>query len=277
MPETANIARHLALMAARAPRQAALKIPRGRAAAGGIDYLTLDFAGLAAETAAWQKCLVTRGVRPGDRALVMVRPGLPLIASVFALFALGAVPVIIDPGMGRKNFLACVARSRPRVLVGVPLAQFFSRIFRAPFRSVQLRVAASAKLTARLAAPDGAAPAPEIGNAAATDLAAILFTSGSTGAPKGVCYGHGMFEAQIRLIREAYGIEPGEVDLPLLPVFALFNPALGLTTIVPEIDPRRPAAADPAAIVQAIRQENVTNSFGSPTLWRKIGGYCMAE
>ncbi|HTQ31572.1 MAG TPA: fatty acid CoA ligase family protein [Opitutaceae bacterium] len=277
MPETANIARHLALMAARAPRQAALKIPRGRATAGGIDYLTLDFAGLAAETAAWQKRLVTRGVRPGDRALVMVRPGLPLIASVFALFALGAVPVIIDPGMGRKNFLACVTRSRPRVLVGVPLAQFFSRIFRAPFRSVQLRVAASAKLTARLAAPDGAALAPEIGNAAATDLAAILFTSGSTGAPKGVCYRHGMFEAQIRLIREAYGIEPGEVDLPLLPVFALFNPALGLTTIVPEIDPRRPAAADPAAIVQAIRQENVTNSFGSPTLWRKIGGYCMAE
>jgi acyl-CoA synthetase (AMP-forming)/AMP-acid ligase II len=86
-----------------------------------------------------------------------------------------------------------------------------------------------------------------------------------------------MFEAQLRLLRDAYGIEPGEVDLPLLPVFALFNPALGLTTIVPEVDPRRPAAADPAQIVQAIRQENVTNSFGSPTLWRKIAGYCLAQ
>ena len=57
----------------------------------------------------------------------------------------------------------------------------------------------------------------------------------------------------------------------MLPIFALFNPALGMTTIVPEIDPRRPAAADPAKIVQAIRQEQVTNSFGSPTLWRIVG------
>jgi acyl-CoA synthetase (AMP-forming)/AMP-acid ligase II len=108
-------------------------------------------------------------------------------------------------------------------------------------------------------------------------LAAVLFTSGSTGAPKGVCYEHGMFEAQVRLIRETYGIQPGEVDLPMLPIFALFNPALGMTTVVPEIDPSRPAQVDPAKIVQAIQQENVTNSFGSPTLWGKIGAHCVAE
>ena len=44
-----------------------------------------------------------RDVRQGDRVLVMVRQGLPLIAAAFALFKLGAVPVIIDPGMGRKG------------------------------------------------------------------------------------------------------------------------------------------------------------------------------
>jgi len=278
MADRANIAHHLALMAARAPEQCALKIPRGRTRAGDIDYLAFSFAELATEIAAWQTRLAGRGVRPGDRALVMVRPGLPLIASVYALFALGAVPVIIDPGMGRKNFLACVARSQPRVLVGIPMAQVLSHIFRRPFRSVSVRVAVSGKLTARLA--PGAQSADtrfQIADSRADELAAILFTSGSTGAPKGVCYEHGMFAAQLRLLRETYGIEPGEIDLPLLPVFALFNPALGLTTIVPEIDPRRPAAADPAKIVQAIRQENVTNSFGSPTLWRKIAGHCLAQ
>ena len=62
--------------------------------------------------------------------------------------------------------------------------------------------------------------------------------------------------------------------VPMLPIFALFNPALGMTTVVPEIDPRHPSRVDPAKIVQAIRQEAVTNSFGSPTLWRIVADYC---
>ena len=77
----------------------------------------------------------------------------------------------------------------------------------------------------------------------------------------------------VELAEEAFGIEPGEIDLPTFPLFALFDPALGMTTIVPEIDPRRPADVDPAKIVQAIQQERVTNSFGSPTLWLNDSTY----
>jgi olefin beta-lactone synthetase len=267
----ANIARHLDRMAAAQPSAAALKVPRGRTARGGIDYLELSFAELLAETDAWCARLKARGVARGDRTLVMVRPGLPLIASVFALFKIGAVPVIIDPGMGIRNFLSCVERSRPRALVGIPLAQVLSRVFMRAFRSVGVRVPVSGSHTARIGTSGCEADAA---TAAPCELAAILFTSGSTGAPKGVCYEHGMFDAQVGLIRETYGIEPGEVDLPLLPVFALFNPALGMTSVIPEIDPRHPARADPAKIVQAILQENVTNSFGSPTLWGKVAEYC---
>jgi len=276
MAESANIARHLPLMAARQPNHPALKIPRSRTADGRIDYLTLTFAELDREVDAWCHRLTRAGIRRGDRTLLMVRQGLPLIAAAFALFKLGAIPVIIDPGMGLRNFLHCVRRSQPRALVGIPLAQVISRVFLSAFKSVSTRVWVNRSPTARIATgPE--VRGFEIANSAATDLAAILFTSGSTGAPKGVCYEHGMFEAQVRLIRETYGIEPGEVDLPMLPIFALFNPALGLTTVVPELDPRRPAAVDPAKIVQAIRQENITNSFGSPTLWRKIQAHCLAQ
>ncbi len=261
-------------MAALQPDHPALKIPRGRNSAGAIDYLSLSFAELSAEVDAWCVRLTAAGVRPGDRTLVMVRQGLPLIAAAFALFRLGAVPVVIDPGMGLKSFLACVERSRPRILVGIPLARLVSRIFRRAFRTVQVRVPASARGTARLADPKRPAPAVAPVKSAADDPAAILFTSGSTGAPKGVNYTHGMFDAQVELIRSTYGIEPGEVDLPMLPVFALFNPALGMTTIVPEIDPSRPASVDPRKIVQAILQENVTSSFGSPALWGRIARHC---
>ena len=265
-------------MAAAHPTRAALKIPRGRTRAGDIDYLSLSFAELDAEVSAWKVRLAVAGIARGDRTLLLVRQGLPLIASAFALFRLGAVPVVIDPGMGLKNFLACVARSRPTALVGIPFAQILSRLFRPSFRTVRTRVTASGSLTARRSSGSAIVNRKsEIVNSSPAELAAVLFTSGSTGAPKGVCYEHGMFAAQVRLIRETYAIEPGEIDLPLLPIFALFNPALGMTTIVPEIDPRRPAEVDPAKIVRAIRQENVTNSFGSPTLWRKIGDHCVAE
>lgn len=277
MTESANIARHLATMSEQQPDHAAVKIPRGRRA-GQIDYLTLSFRELDAEVDAWVTHLAERGVVTGDRVLVMVRQGLPLIAAVFALFRLGAVPIVIDPGMGRKSFLACVERSHPRVLLGIPLAQMVSRIFRSSFASVKVRVHASGSTTARLSSPGSSVTfRREAVASRADDLAAILFTSGSTGMPKGVCYEHGMFDAQVRLVRDAYGIVPGEVDLPMLSIFALFNPALGMTTVVPELDPSRPAAVDPARIVQAIQQEKVTNSFGSPTLWQKIFRHCIAH
>ncbi len=262
-------------MAAAQPDAVAIKIPRGRSSDGGIDYLALTFAELDTEVLAWEQNLAARGVRPGDRVLVMVRQGLPLIAAVFALFRMGAVPVIIDPGMGMKSFLRCVAHSRPRALLGIPLARFLSRVCFRAFRSIEVRVPASSSPLARIG--NSAFPIPHSEIQPNDGLAAILFTSGSTGAPKGVCYTHAMFEAQVRSIRAAYDIAPGEVDLSMLPVFALFAPALGMTTVVPEIDPSRPATLDPAKIVRAIRQENVTNSFGSPALWNKIADYCIAR
>jgi len=278
MAESANIARHLPLMAARQPEQPAIKVPRGRTSDGRIDYLTLTFRELDQEVDLWVILLQIKGVQKGDRVLVMVKQGLPLIAAAFALFKLGAVPVIIDPGMGRKNFLTCVARSKPRILLGIPLAQVLSHLFRSAFSSVEIRLWASSSATARIGNNAQLSTLnSQLVNSTAADLAAVLFTSGSTGAPKGVCYEHGMFEAQVRLIRDTYQIQPGEIDLPMLPIFALFNPALGMTTIVPEIDPSRPAAVDPAKIVQAILQEGVTNSFGSPTLWRKIFDHCLAR
>lgn len=261
-------------MAAAQPTTAALKIPRGRTRHGAIAYLTLSFAELEAEAAAWQHRLQIAGIQRGDRVLVMVRQGLPLIAAVFALFATGAVPVVIDPGMGRKAFLQCVERSRPRALLGIPLAQILSRFFRRAFQSVQVRVSASGRTTARCARPQGCPTQLAVAASAPDELAAILFTSGSTGAPKGVHYEHGMFDSQVELIRRTFDIQPGEIDLPMLPIFALFNPALGMTTVVPEIDPSKPAQVDPAKIVQAIQQEGITNSFGSPTLWLKIARHC---
>lgn len=265
-----NVSRFLDEKAQTHPQLAALMVPRGRTSSGEIDYLWLSFRELAAEQNEWARRFRANGIGEGSRVLLMVKPGLPLIAICFALFKIGAVPVVIDPGMGLKSFLSCVDRSQPDFLVGIPLAIWVSRVFRKSFRSVKGKVKVGGPL-ARVAESFQDEPAA---STRGDDLAAVLFTSGSTGAPKGVCYEHGMFEAQVEAIRSQYGIEPGEVDLPMLPIFALFNPALGMTTVVPEINPSKPATVDPRKIVQAIEQCGVSNSFGSPALWSKIGEYC---
>ena len=112
-----------------------------------------------------------------------------------------------------------------------------------------------------------------VANTGADDIAAIVFTSGSTGPPKGVVYRHSNFAAQVDAIREAYGVERGWVNLPTFPLFALFDPALGMTTVVPEMDPTRPARVDPEKIISPIREFGVTTMFGSPALLDTVGRY----
>src|SRR5690606_20043290 len=143
---------------------------------------TLSFAELAREQDAWAARFRAAGMEPGSRVLLMVRPGLPLIAICFALFKIGATPIVIDPGMGLKSFLACVRRSQPRFLVGIPLAIWVSRVFRGAFRSVAARTRVGGPLD-RIASPDTRAAAQRAAATRRDDLAAILFTSGSTGAP----------------------------------------------------------------------------------------------
>jgi acyl-CoA synthetase (AMP-forming)/AMP-acid ligase II len=178
--------------------------------------------------------------------------------------------------MGWSAFLDCVGRSRPSALVGLRTATLLSRLPLAAFRTLRHRVTVGGG--AWHEALSATLPSPRPLTAVTPDtLAAILFTSGSTGAPKGVCYTHGMFDAQIELVRSTYGICPGEIDMAMLPLFALFNPALGTTTVTPLLDPSKPLAADPAPLVAALIAEKVSCSFGSPAIWSKVADHCEAH
>lgn len=266
--EGVNVARFLPQMAEEQGEGIALRIPLARRG-DQIRYKDFTFAELNGEVDRRCHRLVQAGIGRGSRVLVLVKPGLELTALFFALFKIGAVPILIDPGMGLRGFLNCVRTSQPDALLAISAGIWVRRLFPKPFRSIKIVL----PIGPEKPIAGNEKPFP-MAQTAGEDLAAILFTSGSTGPAKGVCYKHRMFEAQVEMIRTAYDIRPGEVDLPMLPVFALFNPALGMTTVIPEINPSRPATVDPAKIVQAIQQCGVTNSFGSPVLWTKIGRFC---
>ncbi len=268
-----NVAVFLTEKARELPEYPAVLAPLGRKQDGSIHYARRTFDELEQDASATAFYFKSCGIARGTRVLLMVKPGLDLIRIVFALFKMGAVPVVIDPGMGLSSFLRCVKHSKPTAVVGIPTATIVSRLFRGSFRSVSAKISVGRAFEDRIASFRSSGEF-QVVNSASDELAAVLFTSGSTGPAKGVCYAHGMFAAQVEAIRGEYGIEPGEIDLPMLPVFALFNPALGMTTIVPEMNPSRPATVDPQKIVQSILQNQVTNSFGSPALWTKIGRYC---
>jgi olefin beta-lactone synthetase len=117
---------------------------------------------------------------------------------------------------------------------------------------------------------DGANASSQLAETQPNDVAAILFTSGSTGVPKGVVYRHRHFVAQIEMLREAFDMVPGGIDLPTFPPFALFDPALGLTSVIPDMDPTRPARANPRKLHAAIARFGVDQLFGSPALMRVL-------
>ena len=261
-----NVAAHLPRVAREQPDAPAIWAPDRRGRYTPTTYRELD-----AASDRIARGLGAFGVARGARVALMVRPSRELFSLVFGLFKAGAVPVLIDPGIGLRNMKACLAKARPEAFIGIPAAQLARKALGwAPSARTIITVGARTPLTRGATlhdverAGDGAGDA--LAPTRAEDLAAVLFTSGSTGAPKGAVYTHGNFAAQVDAIRRMYDIRPGEIDLPTFPLFALFDPALGMTTVIPDMDPTRPAKADPRKIASAIERFGVTNMFGSPAL-----------
>jgi len=275
MNETCNIAARLPELARERPDQIAIRCPGKPAANGMAAYdVTLDYRTLDARSDAIAAGLAANGIRRGVRAVVMVRPGPEFFLLMFALFKIGAVPVLVDPGIDKRALKQCLDEAQPQAFIGIPLAQF-ARVLLGWAKSARVKVTVGRRwgwggITLAKVEADGAGAGSQLAETAPDDTAAILFTSGSTGVPKGVVYRHRHFVGQVELLRNAFGMQPGGIDLPTFPPFALFDPALGLTSVIPDMDPTRPGSADPRKLHDAIARFGVTQLFGSPALMRVL-------
>jgi len=268
--EIVNISRPLTEMARQQPDTPAIIFPQ--------EKRSLTFRELDRDSDRIADGLGRIGIDRGTRVALLVPPSPELFAVTFALFKAGSVPVFIDPGIGLRNMKRCLAEAEPEAFIGVPKAHAARRLLgwgRASIRSSV--VVGGGSFWGGVPLDElrrSALPAPFV--AAKTgrdDVAAILFTSGSTGAPKGAVYTHGTFAAQVEALREIYGFRPGEIDLPTFPLFALFAPALGMTALIPRMDFTRPGAVDPERILGPAIEYGATTMFGSPALLNRIGRF----
>ncbi len=279
-----NVAARLIVVASERPNAVAVAQPLGYLGTGERKYAKITFRELDDDSSRIAAGLRSLGVTPGTRLALLVRPSIDFVSLVFAMFKVGAVTVLIDPGMGRQNLVKCLEDAQPEGFVAIPLAQAIRTVLqrtRGKFAQAKINVTVGRRwfwggpTLAQLR--HNAEPLPDIYQADENDLAAIIFTTGSTGPPKGVLYRHGNFSNQVDEIRNQYKIEPGGVDLACFPLFGLFNVAWGVTTVIPDLDASRPASVDPEKIVEAITDWNVTQSFASPAVWNKVGRYCQEQ
>ena len=280
MAETCNIASALVGQAERQGGNTAIYYPLGKRG-NRLRYGSASYSTLNELSDDYARGLIEYGIGRGIRSALMLTPGLDFFAMFFALFKAGAVPVLIDPGIGIKPLKTCLQEARPEAFIGVTKAQIARRVLGwAP--GVKL-VTAGPKLawggldTRQLRKLGQKSSGPVLADTKPDEMAALLFTSGSTGIPKGVVYRHRHFISQVEMLQSTFDIRPGEVDLPTFPPFALFDPAMGMTTIVPFMDPTRPAKADPDLLVQTINRFDVTNIFGSPALLNVLGRHTESK
>ncbi len=243
--------------AARHPDKAAFVYAHHRS------WRTVTYSQLMDSTQRIASGLLACHVNPGMRAALMTPPSADFFALAFALLKLGIVPIIVDPAIGLKKVGECLTESKPDIFIGNTITHTLRIIFGWGKESIKhnltLESVKSKKLKSEFLIPNPLSQTPD-------SSAAIIYTSGSTGLPKGVLYTQANFTAQLDMLKDTFDISNDEVDLPAFPLYALIDVLLGVTSVIPDINFPVPGKTNPAKVIQAIQQFNVTNMFASPVV-----------
>ena len=219
--------------------------------------------------------LAHAGIEPGDRVALMIPPGIDMIATLFAIWRVGAVAVLVDGALKPKQMTAALNAAYPKHLIGITKALAAGRALRWPGRrisatplsAIQKRVlgAEHSLVELRETALPLDQPLPP-----ADDEAAIVFTSGSTGPSKGVRYCHTRLALQRDLIASLYGITSDDSLVAAFAPFALYGPLLGITSTVPDMDVSQPGSIETINLAEAVSAVNATMVFASPAALERL-------
>ncbi|WP_404320304.1 alpha/beta fold hydrolase [Arthrobacter luteolus] len=240
-------------------------------ASSGEAPAVLSWAELDTSVKALAAGLADIGVRPGNRVNLLVPPGIELTTLIYACLKLGAVVVVADAGLGTKGLSRAIKGAGPDFIVGIERGLAGARLFGWPGTRIlageaspaRLRLLGAAHTVAELTAAGTGRPAPEWKTDPDAD-AAVLFTSGSTGPAKGAVYTHRRLAAMRDTLRDTYNLKAGSSLVAGFAPFALLGPALGATSVTPDMDVTAPRTLTAAALANAAAAVQATTVFASP-------------
>jgi acyl-CoA synthetase (AMP-forming)/AMP-acid ligase II len=262
-----NISEYLTLHADLSPARPALLYPE-----------KITYSDLEEKVNRYSFGLDNAGIRAGTITLVMVPAGTDFFILIFALLRIGAIPVMIDPGMGIGAMSSVLADLEPEAFIGIPKAHLLRLVYPRVFKTLKIKFttgSASFFGANRLEnlVVDNTGRYPSYSHEP-DDMAAIFYTSGSTGPAKGVIYTSGMLKNQIEITKSQFNIGSDEIDLCTFPLLGLFAICHGNSSVLADMDMIHPAKLDPAKIVENIRHFQCTQMFGSPVVLNKLAEYC---
>jgi malonyl-CoA/methylmalonyl-CoA synthetase len=229
--------------------------PDGAARADG--WLTA--ADLEARSAAAGVRFWTLGVRAGDCVVWSAVPDGPSIVAALGVLRLGGVLVPVPPGAPAAEVGHVVDDVRPALVVGDP----GSAALRAETRTAVVDPAFDAA-----PAPTGRVP---LDAADPADPALVVYTSGTTGTPKGAVLTHRNLLAGARSLALAWDLSPGDrltLALPLFHVHGLCAGLFGLLAAEGSVVVHE--RFDAATVSAAPRRDGATVFFGVPTMYHRL-------
>ncbi|NND91959.1 MAG: AMP-binding protein [Granulosicoccus sp.] len=237
---------------------------------------SISFAELAARSEQLASGMAAFGIRPGQRVAVMVTPGIDLALAVYGCWRLGASLVLVDSGLGRIGMQRALQSASPDYLIGIDKALLAATALGWPGRRIAVAsrsgffnraLGIQTNLQALIKLGTGLTP-PAFPDADA--IAAVVFTSGSTGPSKGVIYRHHQIQAQRDALVSHYEIDTNDRLVAAFAPFALYGPTMGITSVVPAMDVTAPGTLTASALMDAVERVNATLVFASPAALRNV-------
>ncbi len=233
-------------------------------------YRAMNFKTLAHQVKKLAAGMHTFGIQPGDRVAVMVMPGIDLSLTVYACWRLGATLVLVDSGLGRSGMQRALHSANPDYLIGIDKALIAATLLRWPGKRIAVGsrstlLSKALGILTDLQTLIGLGEESEAPSFPHPDtLAALAFTSGSTGPSKGVLYRHHQIQAQRDALMNVYDINARDRLVAAFAPFALYGPTMGITSVVPDMDVTAPASLNASALADAVLSINATLVFASP-------------